>query len=156
MCGYFLDPVDRTVFTDYDDVIHREITLSTLLRQVEMGRYTHVDSVLDDLLLVCAPMFCVLFAWCACSLFAFVLSFAPFLSLQEIHLTYLCICVDMLSCVYVLDVCMYVCVYVCMYVCMSVCMHLCMHVRTYAFIFAYDSYRCSTTQGNTSMTMTWS
>ncbi|ORX70026.1 Bromodomain-containing protein, partial [Linderina pennispora] len=51
--GFFLDPVDTTVITDYLSVIDEPMDLGTMQSKVERNAYYSIDEFRRDLLLVC-------------------------------------------------------------------------------------------------------
>ncbi|KAL0073143.1 hypothetical protein F4703DRAFT_1899529 [Phycomyces blakesleeanus] len=50
--GFFLEPVDTRLITDYLTVIKRPMDFSTIRRKIETGRYRHLDEFRDDFLLI--------------------------------------------------------------------------------------------------------
>ncbi|KAG0175416.1 hypothetical protein DFQ28_000056 [Apophysomyces sp. BC1034] len=50
--GFFLEPVDTQVVTDYLSVIRRPMDLSTMRQKLEMGEYQHMDSFREDFMLI--------------------------------------------------------------------------------------------------------
>ncbi|KAJ2079968.1 hypothetical protein H4R24_003403 [Coemansia sp. RSA 988] len=51
--GFFLEPVDTNVITDYLNVIKQPMDLGTMRRKVETEAYRSIDEFRQDLLLVC-------------------------------------------------------------------------------------------------------
>ncbi|KAJ2803330.1 hypothetical protein H4R20_002940 [Coemansia guatemalensis] len=52
--GFFLEPVDTNVITDYLNVIKEPMDLGTMRRKVETEAYRSIDEFRQDLLLVCS------------------------------------------------------------------------------------------------------
>ncbi|KAI9023607.1 hypothetical protein CLU79DRAFT_749291 [Phycomyces nitens] len=50
--GFFLEPVDTRLITDYLTVIKRPMDFSTMRKNIETGQYRHLDEFRDDFLLI--------------------------------------------------------------------------------------------------------
>ncbi|KAF7728821.1 hypothetical protein EC973_005447 [Apophysomyces ossiformis] len=50
--GFFLEPVDTQLVTDYLSVIRQPMDLSTMRRKLNMGQYQHMDDFREDFMLI--------------------------------------------------------------------------------------------------------